>query len=96
MSILDSGLFFSNEALQQVYLSNNKLIEVPGDLFATSYNLEVLDLANNGLVSVEPFLVSNLLLLRSLLLNNNTLASVPSSFLQFAESLTTLYIWWFN
>jgi Leucine-rich repeat (LRR) protein len=60
--------------LEELYLGNNKLHEIPAVLFQTARQLKVLDLSTNYIASL-PDLFGNLRLLKTLLLSYNKINS---------------------
>lgn len=79
-----SGLLLLNFHL------NDKLRELPPDLFCCLPNLETLSLRSNDLHQLHPHLFSNLTTLTKLLLNGNKLQILPDNIFQGLRGLLTI------
>jgi hypothetical protein len=81
------------DAITHLYLSNNQLASLPGNVFASLGSLQRLYLHNNQLASLPENVFASLGSLQTLWLSNNQLASLPDGVFASLSSLQELYLY---
>ncbi|KAM9385810.1 uncharacterized protein KZ484_007373 [Pholidichthys leucotaenia] len=91
LTTVPGNLFANMSGLLRLNISsNNKLRELPSDIFCCLPNLEKLSLESNDLQYLHPQLFSKLTNLTILVLNNNKLESLPENIFRGLEGLLTI------
>lgn len=75
---MNTNTFRNSKRLQVLYLSNNRLTEIPSDLFRTLQNLRFIDMSHNLLRTLPEVLFTDEDL-EQLDVSHNQLTKVPAS-----------------
>ncbi|CAO1391338.1 unnamed protein product, partial [Diamesa hyperborea] len=75
---LSEDLFKNSTSIQQLELSNNKLISLPKDIFVNQIMLRFLDLSRNQIMNLSDGLFDTTLFIKYIFLNRNKLTSITS------------------
>ncbi|PKN03127.1 hypothetical protein CVU75_03840 [Candidatus Dependentiae bacterium HGW-Dependentiae-1] len=80
------------DQVERLYLSSNRLTEIPAGIFSGMHNLKELVLYNNQLRSIAPNAFTGLSNLKVLKLNGNKLEGLPETVFGGLSSLETLWL----
>lgn len=87
---LERKTFQNARKLQKLIASNNKLTEIPAQLFANSPSISYLDFSNNTIDRIDPLAFENVNNLQILNLSKNHLTELPANFVNKTIQIDTL------
>jgi len=89
--VLPSSTFhlLKNSSIQRLFLRNNKIREIPSNIFTDLPHIQTLDLSGSGILTISDTAFHGLESLRFLFLNDNQLTTVPRNL---PKSLQSLYL----
>lgn len=76
--------------LTQLYLQDNKILELPADVFSDLLSLKVVNISNNALKGLPKGLFSNTKEIREIYMQNNLLENLPKGIFNRLEQLLVL------
>lgn len=76
--------------LTQLYLQDNKVTELPGDVFSDLLSLKVVNMSNNAILTLPEKLFQNSREIREIYMQNNELESLPKGIFNRLEQLLVL------